>query len=137
MARKMLLTLGLTLIFFSRGTPVYLIGMMPKILRQLNNESSYTMVRIKNRFLSDYEPIDSAGYRDCQLLAQLPDGWIVEIQIIPREIYNLKSHLASQKKEVGHGMATLTGHDAYKPPARRSSRGPRPRRARARRGRSA
>ena len=87
---------------------------MAQILKRLSDEPAYTVVRVKNRFLSEYEPIDSAGYRDCQILAQLADGWIVEIQIIPREIFNLKSHLASETREVGKGMAILTGHDAYK-----------------------
>ena len=47
----------------------------------------------RNRFDSSYDAADSAGYRDYQIVARTKQGWLVEIQVIPREIYKLKSTL--------------------------------------------
>lgn len=54
----------------------------------------FEMARIKNRFSPSYRAEKSAGYRDCQaVLMSKSGGWLVEIQIIPEEMLELKESL--------------------------------------------
>lgn len=84
---------------------------MARLLHRIEGGDEYTVVRVKNRFAEDYDPLESSGYRDYQLLARLSDGYMVEIQIIPRKMYEVKSELGCANAT---GETLLTGHDAYK-----------------------
>ena len=66
---------------------------MPFLLGLLQAAPEFDLVRGKNRFAPGYDAGDSAGYRDYQLVARTPDGWLVELQVIPVEMYQLKSEL--------------------------------------------
>jgi hypothetical protein len=59
----------------------------------------FTFVRCKNRLDPAVSAYDSGGYRDCQCLVRVPSGWIVEVQIIPTAIYEVRKRC---------------GHSAYK-----------------------
>lgn len=43
--------------------------------------------------VNGWDSRDSAGYRDYQLLVQTKEGWIVELQLIPEDMYVLKEKL--------------------------------------------
>jgi hypothetical protein len=57
---------------------------------------AFRFVRCKNRLDPAVSAYDSGGYRDCQCLVRIPSGWVVELQIIPDEIYAVR-------KRCGHG----------------------------------
>lgn len=65
----------------------------PAVIVQIKSAKEFTVVRVKNRFEHDYNAADSAGYRDYQLVLRTTDGWLVELQIIPRELLKLKLEL--------------------------------------------
>lgn len=69
------------------------LGAMPLLLDLLHAAPEFDVVRGKNRFAPGYNADDSAGYRDYQLVVRTPDGWLVELQVIPVEMYQLKSEL--------------------------------------------
>lgn len=69
---------------------------IPAILSTLGKVAEFEVVRCKNRLARSYDSADSAGYRDVQLLVKTAAGWIVELQIIPSEIYQLKNSLGHQ-----------------------------------------
>ena len=66
----------------------------PRVVQRLLECREFELVRAKNRLDPDHAAHESAGYRDCQLLARVAGTqWIVEIQVIPGEMYTLKSTL--------------------------------------------
>ena len=67
--------------------------MFPKLLQSLLLANEFKVVRAKNRLSTTYDPRDSAGYRDYQLLVRTADGWIVELQIIAERMLQLKNEL--------------------------------------------
>jgi hypothetical protein len=67
--------------------------MFPKLLQNLLLTNEFKVVRAKNRLSTTYDPRDSAGYRDYQLLVRTKDGWIVELQIIAESMLQLKNEL--------------------------------------------
>jgi len=68
------------------------ISLMPGVMRALSDCQDFEVVRIKNRLDPGHEALDSAGYRDVQVLVREPQGgWIVEIQVIPTKMYELKT----------------------------------------------
>ena len=71
------------------------LDMFPGLISKIAavNSDVFTMVRVKNRFDVGYDAKLSAGYRDYQVLVKSPEGWIVELQIIPEEVYKLKGEL--------------------------------------------
>ena len=73
--------------------------------------AEYTVIRTKNRFAAGYNAYDSSGYRDYQALVTVDGGWIIEIQVIPREMWRVKSELGAATTP---GAADITGHGAYK-----------------------
>ena len=76
------------------------IGLVPGVVAALSDCESFEAVRIKNRLDPGDPAVDSAGYRDVQVLVREPGGgWIVEIQVIPKEMYELK-------KSCGHSGYT-------------------------------
>ena len=69
----------------------------PRVLALLAAAPEFEVLRAKNRLAPDWDPCDSAGYRDYQLLVKAPGaGWIIELQVIPTELYTLK-------RTLGHG----------------------------------
>ena len=68
---------------------------VPALVQSLSASPSLNLLRAKNRLDPDHDAHESAGYRDYQLLACAVGGpgWIVEIQVIPGEMYMLKSTL--------------------------------------------
>ena len=61
--------------------------LMPEVVAALFDCENFDVSRIKNRL----DPDQSMGYRDVQVLVREPKaGWIVEIQVIPKEMYALK-----------------------------------------------
>ena len=55
------------------------------------------MVRAKNRFARNYDPRESAGYRDYQMPVRAKrGGWLFELQIIPEEMHTLKNTLGHE-----------------------------------------
>lgn len=66
-------------------------AMVPTLL-DANPEVDF--VRAKNRFDPQYNPKDSAGYRDYQIIIRTKvGGWLFELQVIPEEILDLKESL--------------------------------------------
>jgi len=77
----------------------------------------YTIVRTKNRFAAGYDSGQIAsGYRDYQMLVEIDGGYLLEIQILPREMYEVKSKLGGAVAVETPGVAggPITGHGAYK-----------------------
>ena len=66
---------------------------LPRLAALLRAAPEFGLARAKNRFAPGYSASDSAGYRDYQLLARTPDDWLVEMQVIPEEMYQLKDKL--------------------------------------------
>jgi serine/threonine protein kinase len=74
------------------------LSVIPRLLELLAAAPEFELERAKNRFAPDWDPRDSAGYRDYQLLVKTPGaGWIIEVQIIPTEMYTLKRELGHSK----------------------------------------
>lgn len=69
---------------------------IPKLLAALGAAFEFEIVRCKNRLSRSYNSSDSAGYRDVQVLVKTAAGWIIELQIIPVEMYDLKNRLGHQ-----------------------------------------
>ena len=69
---------------------------MPALVVELGKVAEFEVVRCKNRLARSYNPSDSAGYRDAQLLVKTAAGWIVELQIIPSDVHDLKNSLGHQ-----------------------------------------
>ena len=67
----------------------------PRLVERLGACTEFELVRAKNRLDPDHDAHESAGYRDYQLLVCVAGavGWVVEIQVIPGEMYTLKSTL--------------------------------------------
>ena len=68
---------------------------VPEVVRRLYFCPAFKLVRAKNRLDSELDAKETAGYRDYQLLARLTTGvgWVVEIQVIPLEMFKLKNSL--------------------------------------------
>ena len=68
------------------------VKMMPLVLNKLGECPDFDVIRLKTRLDPDHVADETAGYRDCQILVRRePRGrWIVEIQVIPGGIYELK-----------------------------------------------
>jgi hypothetical protein len=67
------------------------VSLVPGVVAALFACQDFTVIRIKNRLDPNHEAIDSAGYRDVQVLVREPrGGWIVEVQVIPKKMYELK-----------------------------------------------
>ena len=69
------------------------VSMVPRVVQRLLHAelAAFEGIRVKNRLDPDKGAADSGGYRDCQILVREPrGGWIVEIQVIPRDMYALK-----------------------------------------------
>ena len=74
------------------------LSVFPRVLELLAAAPEFELLRAKNRLAPAYDPRDSAGYRDYQLLVKTPgDGWIVELQVIPSQLYTLKRNLGHSK----------------------------------------
>ena len=69
---------------------------LPELLKLLSEAAEFEVVRVKNRLSTLWDPRDSAGYRDCQVLVRTKEGWLVELQLIPEAMHQLKLQL-------GHG----------------------------------
>lgn len=66
----------------------------PALIAGFETAQEFVVVRIKHRLDPAYDAkVESAGYRDYQLVLRTPDGWLVEVQIIPAEMLKLKSAL--------------------------------------------
>ena len=70
-------------------------ALVPKLVKLLLQVDEFKVVRSKNRLDPAVSAYDSGGYRDCQCLVRVPSGWVVELQLIPGEIYDLR-------KQCGH-----------------------------------
>ena len=76
------------------------IAMLPDVIAELAACPDFVVVRVKNRLDPRHNAHDTAGYRDVQILVREPKGrWIVEIQVIPGAMYELK-------KSCGHSGYT-------------------------------
>ena len=67
--------------------------MIAPLIHLLRTAAGFHVARGKNRFAPGYDASDSAGYRDVQLLVRTPDHWLIEIQIIPAQMFALKQSL--------------------------------------------
>ena len=65
---------------------------MPNVVKRLSScPYVFKLIRAKNRLDLDHDAYESAGYRDYQLLARVvKTGWVVEIQVIPAEMFRIK-----------------------------------------------
>lgn len=55
------------------------------------------VVRAKNRFDPSYDAKASSGYRDYQIILKTKKGgWLVEVQVIPEEMLELKESLGHE-----------------------------------------
>lgn len=72
--------------------------------------SAYRLIRIKNRFAkANANAKDTAAYRDCQLLLQVPGSELqIEVQLHINVIHTLKDEVATKL-----GLDGRTGHDRY------------------------
>lgn len=68
-------------------------AMVPTLLAR---QEEVEMVRAKNRFDPDYDPKQTAGYRDYQIILKTKEGWLVEVQVIPEEMLELKETLSHE-----------------------------------------
>jgi serine/threonine protein kinase len=71
----------------------------PHLLTKLMQVPGFKFVRIKNRLDPAISAYDSGGYRDCQCLVRTASGWVVELQLIPLEIFTVR-------KRCGHSTYT-------------------------------
>ena len=69
------------------------VAAFPRLLQHLLVDDAFTVVRAKNRLSKSWDSRESAGYRDYQVLVQTNEGWIMEIQLIPKAMYKLKTKL--------------------------------------------
>lgn len=69
------------------------VAAFPRLLQHLLMDETFKVVRVKNRLSRSWDSRASAGYRDYQVLVQTKDGWIMELQLIPKAMYTLKSKL--------------------------------------------
>jgi len=75
-------------------------SVVPPVITALSDCDAFEVVRIKNRLDRGHKAVESAGYRDVQVLVrERKGGWIVEVQVIPKEMYELK-------KRCGHAGYT-------------------------------
>lgn len=65
-------------------------AMVPTLLAR---QKEVELVRAKNRFDPNYSTAVSAGYRDYQIILKTGEGWLVEVQVIPEEMLDLKEKL--------------------------------------------
>ena len=79
---------------------VYNLDLIAPLLQLLCTAAGFHVARGKNRFALEYDASDSAGYRDFQILVRTTAAWLVELQIIPAQMYSLKETL-------GHSDYTL------------------------------
>lgn len=68
-------------------------AMVPTLLAR---QKEVEMVRAKNRFDPAYNPKQTAGYRDYQIILKTKEGWLVEVQVIPEEMLELKESLSHE-----------------------------------------
>jgi hypothetical protein len=66
-------------------------AVLPQLLAKLMQVPSFKFVRCKNRLDPAVSAYDSGGYRDCQCLVRTASGWVVELQLIPREVFNIRN----------------------------------------------
>lgn len=69
------------------------IAMVPTLLAR---QKEVEMVRAKNRFDPAYDVKETAGYRDYQVILKTKEGWLVEVQVIPEEMLELKESLGHE-----------------------------------------
>lgn len=72
---------------------IHNVDIYPKLLQMILLRDEFTVVRAKNRLSQSWDSLDSAGYRDYQLLVKTKDGWVFEIQLIPQKMHYLKKSL--------------------------------------------
>lgn len=89
---------------------------MARIVERIGIQPQYQIVRTKNRFAANYDAKESSGYRDYQMVVMIDREYLVEIQIIPREMYRIKSKLSEAVSVTTPPSAgeLITGHGAYK-----------------------
>lgn len=86
---------------------------LEKVVAALFRSNVLEVVRAKNRFHEQYDASTTCGYRDYQALVRGADGWISEIQVIPRSLFNIRAVLATASVSTVPGLK-LTGDMAYK-----------------------
>lgn len=69
------------------------VAAFPRLLQHLLMDETFKVVRVKNRLSRSWDSRASAGYRDYQVIVQTKEGWIMELQLIPKAMYKLKSKL--------------------------------------------
>ena len=85
-------------------------GCFHTLVEEIEASPLLEIVRVKNRFDPTDNAEDSAGYRDYQLILRTEQGWLVELQIIPSDIYKLKRKLGhSDYTEYRHHRGCKTG----------------------------
>ena len=65
----------------------------PELVDLISSSKAFTVIRAKNRFSPHWDAAKSAGYRDYQMIVELEGGWLVEVQVIPEDMHNLKHQL--------------------------------------------
>jgi serine/threonine protein kinase len=65
--------------------------LVPQLLGKLLQVPEFSFVRCKNRLDPAVSAYDSGGYRDCQCLVRDASGWAVELQLIPAEIFAVRT----------------------------------------------
>ena len=67
---------------------------MPFVPKHFARQKEVNVVRAKNRFDPSYDAKASSGYRDYQIILKTKvGGWLVEVQVIPEEMLELKESL--------------------------------------------
>jgi hypothetical protein len=66
---------------------------IPNLIASIRATEQLKVVRAKNRLSLTYNGRKSAGHRDYQLLVATASGWLVEIQILPEEMYEIKQSI--------------------------------------------
>lgn len=70
---------------------------MPLAPIHFARQKEVDVVRAKNRFDPSYDAKASSGYRDYQIILKTKKGgWLVEVQVIPEEMLELKESLGHE-----------------------------------------
>jgi hypothetical protein len=78
-------------------------------LQKLLERKEFKVVRAKNRLSPSWDSRESAGYRDYQILVKTKGGFLVELQLVEKEMHALKERL-EHKEYTGYRFLIEVGH---------------------------
>jgi hypothetical protein len=106
---------------YARGTFVVdnkALGLIHDLVKGITEVPAISVVRAKNRLDPIFDSSESGGYRDYQMIVRVkhPEhaGWLVEIQIVPREILNVRSQAGGHKDYTAYRFVIEAANRAEK-----------------------